>query len=279
MPELGAKERAALPDSAFAYVDSAGRRRLPIHDEAHVRNALARFDRVHFEDDAARDRARTRLLKAARKLGILPIGFVTAQLNPRQNLPRGHVSFLLTDIEGSTDLVHRLGDGYARLLADIRRLQRAAVRRAGGHEVDARGDELFAAFARAAGALEAALAIQRGLRDHGWPEGIAPRVRIGLHSGRPTLSDAGYTGLAVHAVARISTAGHGGQILVSAATREAIGDGLAVGTELVELGSWRLAGLREAIALFQVRTDDLPADFPPLRAGALASRRRTDGGW
>src|SRR2546421_13015415 len=82
MPELDGKARAQLPDSAFAYIDSRGRRRLPIDDEAHVRNPLARFNQTSFEDEAARDRARTRLLKAAKKYGIVPIGFMTGQLQP-----------------------------------------------------------------------------------------------------------------------------------------------------------------------------------------------------
>src|SRR5215210_1669150 len=117
MPRLGARERAKLPDSAFAYIDSRGRRRLPIHDAAHVRNALARFGQVAFEDEAARDRARSRLLRAAKKHGIMPIGFISAQLKPVRRLPTGHLTFLLTDIEGSTELLARLGDGYAAVLA------------------------------------------------------------------------------------------------------------------------------------------------------------------
>src|SRR5258708_25964115 len=95
MPPLGAKERAQLPDRAFAYIDSRGRRRLPIHDAAHVRNALARFSQVAFEDEGARDRARMRLLRAAMKHGVVPIGFVKAQLQPQQRLPKGEVTFLL----------------------------------------------------------------------------------------------------------------------------------------------------------------------------------------
>src|SRR6185436_14204075 len=118
MPRLGAKERAQLPDSAFAYIDSRGRRRLPIHDASHVRNALARFDQVIFEDEAARDRARSRLLRAARKHGIMPIGFISAQMKPQLKLPKGQVTFLLADIEGSTELLARIGDRYAALLAD-----------------------------------------------------------------------------------------------------------------------------------------------------------------
>ena len=183
MPPLGAKERSQLPDSAFAYIDSHGRRRLPINDAAHVRNALARFSQVAFEDDGARDRARNRLLRAAKKHGIVPIGFVSAQLEPQRRLPKGHVTFLLTDIEGSTALLGRLDDRYARLLADVRRLVRTAVRQAGGREVDARGDELFAVFERAPAGLEAALAIQRAMGAGPWPEAVAVRLRIGMHRG------------------------------------------------------------------------------------------------
>src|SRR5437867_7082257 len=112
VPPLSAKERAQLPDSAFAYIDSRGRRRLPIHDASHVRNALARFNQVIFEDEAARDRARSRLLRAAQKHGIMPIGFISAQLQPQLKLPKGQVTFLLTDIEGSTELLARVGDRY-----------------------------------------------------------------------------------------------------------------------------------------------------------------------
>src|SRR3954467_7024449 len=111
MPPLKARERAELPDSAFAYIDSKGKRRLPIHDASHVRNALARFGQVAFEDEAARDRARSRLLRAAQKHGIMPIGFISAQLKQRRTLPTGTVTFLLTDIEGSTELLARLPDG------------------------------------------------------------------------------------------------------------------------------------------------------------------------
>src|SRR3954463_8988034 len=143
---LDAKQRASLPDSAFAYIDSTGRRRLPINDAVHVRNALARFNQVQFEDEAARDRARIRLLRAAQRHGVVPIGFISAQLQPQRKLPKGHVTFLLTDLEGSTELLGRLGDRYAPLIADVRRLVRAAVRGAGGREVDARADDLFAVF-------------------------------------------------------------------------------------------------------------------------------------
>jgi len=271
MPPLGAKDRAQLPDSAFAYIDSRGRRRLPIHDSAHVRNALARFSQVVFEDEGAQDRARTRLLRAAKKHGIVPIGFVSAQLQPQRKLPKGQVTFLLTDIEGSTELLRRLDDRYAPLLAEVRRLVRAAVRRAGGREVDARADDLFAVFEHAPAALEAALGIQRAMHGGSWPEGIDVRLRIGLHRGRPTLTDTGYVGLAVHAAARICSAAHGGQIVASSAVRLAVSDSLAEGVSLTSLGAWRFQGLPEPVDLFQVDAADLPANFPPPRSAASAT--------
>jgi class 3 adenylate cyclase len=270
MPRLGAKERAQLPDSAFAYIDSRGRRRLPIHDAAHVRNALARFSQVAFQDEDARDRARDRLLRAAQKHGIMPIGFIRAQLQPQRKLPKGHLTFLLTDIEGSTDLLARLDDQYAPLLADVRRLVRAAVRHAGGGEVSARGDDVFAVFERAPAALEAALAIQRATRAGSWPENIDVRLRVGLHRGRPALTDTGYVGLSVHAAARICFAAHGGQIVMSGAVRTAVLESLAEGISLRSIGAWRFRGLPEPVELFQVDAADLIADFPPLRSAVPA---------
>jgi class 3 adenylate cyclase len=269
MPPLRAKERAQLPDSAFAYIDSRGGRRLPIHDASHVRNALARFNQVAFEDDAARDRARLRLLRAAKRHGIMPIGFISAQLQPQLKLPRGVVTFLLTDIEGSTELLGRLGDRYSTLLADVRRVVRAAVRRAGGHVVSARGDDVFAVFERAPAALDAALAIQRSMREGAWPDGSPVRLRIGLHRGRPELTDTGYVGLSVHAAARICFAAHGDQIVMSAAARDAI---LPLPDEvgLRSLGSWRFRGLPEPLEIFQADTAGSPAEFPPLRSAVAA---------
>ena len=267
MARLGAKERAQLPDSAFAYIDSSGQRRLPIHDAAHVRNALARFGQVHFEDEAARDRARSRLLRAAKRHGIMPIGFISAQLEPQRKLPKGNITFLLTDIEGSTELLGRLEDRYATVLSDVRRRVRNAVRRAGGHVVSARGDDTFAVFDRARDALEAALATQRAMQDGGWPDGVDDvRLRIGLHRGRPALTDTGYVGISVHAAARVCFAAHGGQIVVSGAVRSAVLDQLPDGLALRELGSWRFRGLPEPVAIYQVEADGLLEEFPPLRS-------------
>jgi class 3 adenylate cyclase len=278
MSPLDAKQRASLPDSSFAYIDSRGKRRLPINDAAHVRNALARFNQVVFEDEAARDRARMRLLRAAQKHGVVPIGFVRAQLQPQRKLPTGPVTFLLIDLEGSTTLLARLGDRYGSLIAGVRRATRAAVRKAGGREVDARADDLFAVFERAPSALEAALAIQRAMRAGPWPDGLDVRVRIGVHSGRPTLTDTGYVGLSVHAAARICYAAHGGQIVVSSAVQSAVADVLADGVALRSLGAWRFQGLREPEELYQVEATDLLADFPPLRSAIPVNPGRSASG-
>ena len=191
MPPLGAKERALLPDSAFAYIDSKGRRRLPIHDAAHLRNALSRFSQVAFEDEAARNRARDRLLRAAKKHGIVPIGFFSAELQPQKKLPKGHVTFLLTDIEGSTELLRRLDDRYPPLLADVRRLVRAAVRKNGGREVDARADDLFAVFEQAQSAVTAALERSQFHR--------APSSTLGAASGWRSGAAAAKAGCALAA--------------------------------------------------------------------------------
>jgi class 3 adenylate cyclase len=286
LPELSLSARARLPDSAFAYIDSQGNRRLPIHDASHVRNALARFDQVKFETDAARERARQRLLRAAKKYGIVPLGFFDGQLRKERTqtemrvrakdvagLPRGTVTFLLTDIEGSTGLTQRLGDDYAVVLRDVRALIRKSVRDAGGHEVDARADEFFAVFSEPARALDAAVTLQRALRTREWPNGEEVCVRVGLHTGRTTLSDTGYVGVAVHIAARVCSAGHGGQILVSSASHAALKGSASGGITFRTLGRYTLAGLSEPEALFQVRGADLRARFPKLRTTAVAARR------
>ncbi len=387
MPELGRQARDQLPDGAFAYIDSSGHRRLPINDEAHVRNALARFNQVRFEDEAARERARTRLLRAAKKYGIVPLGFMTGQLRsqsrqaaagkavielgglgtPEQlevrlrtvlgdptlavlywsesvsayldgegqavalpgegadravtllqrrgqpmtalvhdravladpdlartvtaavtlaienqwmhseiqaragevrTLPTGTVTFLFTDIEDSTGLVGRLEEGYARFLADVRRLLRATINEHGGREVDTQADEMFAVFEKARSALDAALTIQRKVRARAWPQGIAVRIRIGLHTGRPTLTDSGYLGIAVHTAARISFASHGGQILLSGAVREAVSGNEPTGVTFRDLGRHQFHGLPAPESLFQVEAPGLPTSFPPPRTFA-----------
>lgn len=395
MSRLRSSKRARLPDRAFAYVDSRGHRRLPVHDKAHVRNALARFDQVAFENDAARERARKRLLNAAKKYRIVPVGFITGQLrserrhatagrlvielgrNPAPGelenrlrtvlrdptlavlhwsdasgayldgtgkptplpaegdrrgvtylerrgrpltalvhdptilddpdlvetvldavrfvvekdrlrgqiqatatdaaaLPTGFVTLLMSDIEASTVLLRRLGDRYGALLHDVRGILRAAVMRAGGREIDARADEFFAVFERAAAAIQAAVAIQRELGNRAWSEGLEVRVRVGIHSGRPTLTDVGYIGLAVHTTARVCSAAHGGQIIVSAATRAAIGASAPTGIRFRSLGRHRLPGLPDAEMLLQVQAQGLRGNFPRPRTHRRAIPRPPD---
>lgn len=267
MPNLRPRDRARLPDRAFAYIDSTGQRRLPIHDAAHVRNALARFARVDFEDDAARDHARLRLLRAASRLGVAPIGFVAGQLDPQRTLPSGQVTFLMCDVEGSTELLAALGEGYGRLRADLRRLLRRAVQRADGREVDARADEYFAAFAQPLAALSSAVEAQQAIAGHAWSADRRPRLRMGIHTGRPSLTSGGYIGLAVHTVARVCAVGHGGQILVTRATIRSIGPGLPAGMELLSLGAHHLAGLADPVELIQAISRGAEREFPPLRLG------------
>jgi class 3 adenylate cyclase len=267
MARLTDRERAKLPDRAFAYVDANGQRRLPIHDEAHVRNALARFSQVRFESDDDRDRARHRLLQAAKRHGIMPVGFVTSQLGAQRKgprLPTGTVTFLLTDIEGSTGLLRRLGSAYASLLRDVRTLIDTSVTGAGGHKVDAHGDEYLGVFARPGGAVEAAIVMQRAIATHTWPEGVEVRVRSGVHSGRPELTDSGYVGLSVHTVARICAAASGGQVVVSGQTAASLVP--ADGVRLIDLGPHRFAGLPRDEAMFQVVAEGLLTGFPPLRS-------------
>ena len=174
-------------------------------------------------------------------------------------LPTGSVTLLFADIEGSTRLAHDLGNAWAAALADVRRLLRKAVTDAGGHEVDSRGDELFAAFAEAEPAVSAAVAAQRALAAHPWPVSPA-RVRIGLHTGTPALGEDGYVGVDVHRASRICAAGHGGQVLVSEATSLEL-----AGRELRELGLYQLPDLPQPERIFQLE-DGRAHTFPPLRA-------------
>jgi class 3 adenylate cyclase len=273
---LDATERAKLSNSAFAYVDSRGRRRLPIHDEAHVRNALARFGRVAFEDERARERARKKLLNAAKKFRIVPVGFIAGQLRselelgrvqgrPPVQLPSGFVTMLMTDIEESTALVQRLGDGYRELIDGVRAILRDATVGGGGHVVEARADEFFAVFESPRSALDTAVAIQRQLRGRSWAEDLEVRVRIGIHSGYPTLTDENYIGMAVHTAARVCAAAQGSQILVTGDTREATQGSRPDGVRFRSVGLHRLRGLPDEVALFQVTAQGLVARFPPTR--------------
>ena len=274
MPRLDQSERARLPDRSFAYIDSRGTRRLPIHDAAHVRNALVRFGQVAFEDEAARERARLRLLNAAKKFRIVPVGFIAGQLEAERNLgqrgdrpmlPTGFVTMLMTDIESSTALVHHLGPRYRELIDEVWMILRGAIAVAGGHEVEARADEFFAVFEAPRSAVDAAVAVQRELRGRAWTDGLDVRVRIGIHSGYPTSTDTNYIGMDVHTTSRICAVGHGGQVVVSANTREGVKASAPKDVRFVALGSYRLRGLPHEVGLYQVAAKGLPSRFPPLR--------------
>ena len=126
------------------------------------------------------------------------------------SLPTGTVTFLFTDIEGSTRLLQELGDRYADVLGEHRRLLRGALQERGGQEVDSQGDAFFVAFQRAKDAVAAAVAAQQAVRQAPWPEGTTIRLRMGIHTGEPLRSAGGYVAMDVHRAARICDAGHGG---------------------------------------------------------------------
>ena len=181
------------------------------------------------------------------------------------DLPTGTITLLFTDMEGSTRLLQQLGERYTTVLADCRHLLRRAFAQHHGHEVDTQGDAFFVVFARASDAVTAAVTIQRLLSDHAWPQGVSVRVRIGLHTGEPLLTADGYIGMDVHHAARIMSAGHGGQILLSPTTQQLVEQHLPPGTYLQDLGEHRLKDLQRPSHLFQLSLEDLPTNFPPLK--------------
>jgi len=168
------------------------------------------------------------------------------------------LTFFFSDIEDSSGLAGRLGEGYASVLDQARALQRNTVARAGGREVDSRGDELFCVFDRADMAAAAALVIQRAFATERWHAGERVRVRIGLHSGDAEAAGDGYVGIDVHRASRICQAGHGGQILASAEAASGL-------SGAKELGVFEFRGLRDPERIFQLGGDGLPDEFPPLR--------------
>jgi class 3 adenylate cyclase/DNA-binding CsgD family transcriptional regulator/tetratricopeptide (TPR) repeat protein len=179
-------------------------------------------------------------------------------------LPSGAVTFVFTDIEGSTRLVKALREGYPRVLAEHRRLVRAAIAAQGGHEVDTQGDAFFVAFAGAKQAVLCALQIQRALAGHDWPEGAPVRVRIGIHTGHAAPAEGVYAGLAVHRAARICAAAAGGQVLVSQATQTIIEDEEEEpGFMLSDVGERTLKDLDRPVRLFQLAAPGLDTRAPP----------------
>jgi class 3 adenylate cyclase len=169
---------------------------------------------------------------------------------------------LMTDVEGSTALVQRLGDQYGELINEVRGILKSTAVKMLGQVVESRADDFFAVFERPRAALDAAVTIQRELQERSWEEDLKVLVRIGVHSGYPTLNDSNYIGLAVHATARICAAAHGGQILVSGDTREATKGLPADGLRFRSLGEYRLRGLPDAVPLFQLAAKGLGSSFP-----------------
>ena len=191
-----------------------------------------------------------------------------------EGLPTGTVTFLFTDIEGSTRLLKQLRDRYGELLADHQQILRECFEAHGGREIDTQGDSFFVAFARAGDAVASAIEAQRAFATHTWPDGVDVRVRMGLHSGEPRASGERYVGVGVHKAARVGAAGHGGQVLLSNATRELVEEELPPGTVLRDLGAYRLKDVDRPERLFQVETMGLQRDFPPLSALRVGGRRR-----
>ena len=178
------------------------------------------------------------------------------------DLPTGTVTFLFTDIEGSTRLLKSLGARYAEALEEHQLILRAAFEEASGREIDTQGDAFFVAFSRAKDAATAALAAQSGLLAHEWPEGARVRVRMGLHTAEPVVGEERYIGLGVHRAARICAAGHGGQVLLSGATQALVEDDLPAGARLLDLGHHRLKDFDRTEHIYQLVGDGLPTDFP-----------------
>src|SRR2546423_11416788 len=175
-------------------------------------------------------------------------------------LPHGTVTLVVTDVEGSTQLLQRLGDHSAHILDAPRRLFRDAVEARSGVVVDQRGDEFFVVFPDARAAADAVVAAQRAFAEHDWPSGADLRVRMGLHTGEPNVRDGTYFGLDVHRAARICQARSGGQILLSARTREQLEAGHAV----EDLGDHQLPGIDQPERLYQPHATGAPTRFPPL---------------
>jgi class 3 adenylate cyclase len=181
-------------------------------------------------------------------------------------LPTGTLTFLFTDIEGSTQLWEQHPGTMPGALARHDTILRQAVADHGGVVFKTVGDGVHAVFVRASDALEAALAAQQGLHIEGWGETGPLRVRMALHSGVAELRDGDYFGAAVNRVARLLALGHGGQILLSHATHDLVADDLPVQIIMRELGAQALKDLSRPENVFQVVTPDVPADFPPLRS-------------
>ena len=193
-------------------------------------------------------------------------------------LPAGTITMLFSDIEGSTALLRRLGDRYADALSAQRSLLRAAFADCGGQEMGTEGDSFFVVFGSAIDAVRCCVAAQRALYSHDWPGGIPVRVRMGLHSGEPVRHEDGYVGLDVHRAARIAAVAHGGQVVLSEATRQLAGSRLPAGASLRDLGLHRLKDIEAPEHIYQLAAAGLPERFPPLKSTLAEAAARPAAG-
>ena len=198
--------------------------------------------------------------------------------NAPMNLPSGTVTFVFSDIVGSTGLLKQLGDSeYATLLAVHRRLVRDIFAAHDGQEIDTQGDAFFYSFVRARQAVAAAIEVTRAHAKASWPDGVAVRVRLGLHTGEPAVGDEGYTGLDVVRASRIASVGSGGQVLLSETTRSIVAGDLADGVELRPLGERRLKDIDRPETLWELVIDgvSVPEAVTASAAGARAQGEAT----
>ena len=178
-------------------------------------------------------------------------------------LPAGTVTFVFTDLEGSTALVKQLGDGYGDVLSQHRRIVRETFGGSGGTEIDTQGDAFFYAFARARDAVNASVEVQRAHAVAEWPDGATVRVRIGLHTGEPVVGEEGYHGLDVVRAARICTVARGGNVLLSETTRALLGSSLPQGVSVFPIGERHLKGIDEPERVFELDIEGVQASPQP----------------
>jgi class 3 adenylate cyclase len=190
------------------------------------------------------------------------------------SLPSGTVTFLFTDIEGSTALLRELGDRYGDVLGRQRDILRETLGSAGGREIDTQGDAFFFSFMRAREAVAGAVAAQHALAEQDWPDGVDVKVRMGLHTGEPSVGDEGYVGLDVVRAARICSAGHGGQILLSETTRALLGGDVPAGATLRDLGTQPLKDIGDE-RIFQLTLGG-EDDFAPLKTQRKLAPSKAD---
>jgi WD40 repeat protein/class 3 adenylate cyclase len=223
-------------------------------------------DRFDVEPSAETHALYNGLLKGARA----PRRILAAQ-------PSGTVTFLFTDIQGSTRLLDKLGEQYATSLAAHHKILRAAIQKWHGSEMDTQGDTFFVTFARALDAVQCAAEAQLQLANHAWPMDEPIRVRMGLHTGKPLIASTGYVGMDVHRAARIGDAAHGGQVLLSQTTRDLVLYDLPQGMTIRDLGEHRLKDMKYPMPLYQLAMDGLQASFPPVKTKFTGTEPPTPG--